>query len=82
MQSWTTGASVVRDAGILKQDVAYADIIDMQFVKSIQRAIDDVCVPVGLDEGVAGVGHAGVCHGDLLVVTDTSPKAITRKAAL
>ena len=39
MQSWTTGASVVRDAGILKQDVAYADIIDMQFVKSIQAAL-------------------------------------------
>lgn len=38
-QSWTTGGSVVRDAGILKQDVSYDDIIDMQFVKSVQASL-------------------------------------------
>jgi NitT/TauT family transport system substrate-binding protein len=33
-QAWQTGGTVVRTAGILKSDVAYADIIDMQFVKA------------------------------------------------
>ena len=33
-KSWETGGSVVLAAGILKQPVAYGDIIDMQFVKS------------------------------------------------
>jgi NitT/TauT family transport system substrate-binding protein len=33
-QSWKTGEAVVRAAGILKQDVAYDQIIDMQFVKA------------------------------------------------
>jgi NitT/TauT family transport system substrate-binding protein len=33
--SWKTGGSVVRDAGILKQDVAYDEIIDMQFANSV-----------------------------------------------
>ena len=30
--AWTTGKAVVMDAGILKQDVPYADIIDMRFL--------------------------------------------------
>jgi NitT/TauT family transport system substrate-binding protein len=33
--SWTTAQKVVRGADILKADVAYDDIIDMQFVNSI-----------------------------------------------
>jgi NitT/TauT family transport system substrate-binding protein len=33
-QSWETAKSVVRDAGILKEDVPYEAIIDMSFVKS------------------------------------------------
>jgi len=32
--SWKTGSMVVRNAGILKKDVAYDEIIDMQFVKA------------------------------------------------
>lgn len=36
--AWTTAASVVLSAGILKQDVPYEDIIDMQFVKQNQAA--------------------------------------------
>jgi NitT/TauT family transport system substrate-binding protein len=33
-QAWQTGGTVVRTAAILKSDVPYADIIDMQFVKA------------------------------------------------
>jgi NitT/TauT family transport system substrate-binding protein len=33
-EAWTTAQEVVRTAGILKQDVPYDDIIDMQFVKA------------------------------------------------
>jgi NitT/TauT family transport system substrate-binding protein len=33
-ESWKTGSTVVRKAGILKKDVAYDEIIDMQFVKA------------------------------------------------
>jgi len=33
-ESWKTGGMVVRNAGILKKDVAYDEIIDMQFVKA------------------------------------------------
>jgi len=32
-QSWETGKTVVREAGILKTDVGYDEIIDMSFVK-------------------------------------------------
>ena len=32
-QAWTTGHAVVREANILKQDVAYDEIIDMRFLK-------------------------------------------------
>jgi NitT/TauT family transport system substrate-binding protein len=38
-QSWDTAKSVVMSAGILKQDVAYDEIIDMSFVKKEQSAI-------------------------------------------
>ncbi len=33
--SWKTGGTVVRTANILKKDVAYDEIIDMQFVKTV-----------------------------------------------
>jgi NitT/TauT family transport system substrate-binding protein len=33
--AWDTGSKVVRQAGILKTDVAYDDIIDMRFVKEV-----------------------------------------------
>ena len=36
-QSWDTGSSVVLAAGILKQPVAYDQIIDMQFVKAAAK---------------------------------------------
>ncbi len=36
--AWTTAQEVVRTAGLLKQDVAYDDIIDMQFVKAMKQA--------------------------------------------
>jgi NitT/TauT family transport system substrate-binding protein len=34
-QAWTTAQKVVRNANILKADVAYETIIDMQFVRAI-----------------------------------------------
>ena len=37
-KAWDTGQEVVRSAGLLKQDVAYDDIIDMQFVKAMKQA--------------------------------------------
>ena len=33
-QAWLTAQAVVREAGLLKQDVPYADIFDMSFVKA------------------------------------------------
>ncbi len=38
-ESWTTGKSVVMDAGILKQDIPYADIIDMSIFDSIKASL-------------------------------------------
>jgi NitT/TauT family transport system substrate-binding protein len=35
-QAWDTGSAVVREAGILKSDVKYDDIIDMRFVESVR----------------------------------------------
>ena len=35
-QSWITARSVVREAGILKTDVNYEEIIDMSFVESVR----------------------------------------------
>ena len=34
-EAWNTGKSVVMGANILKKDIAYDDIIDMQFVKAV-----------------------------------------------
>jgi len=34
-EAWDTAKKVVRSAGLLKQDVPYADVIDMQFVKAL-----------------------------------------------
>jgi len=36
--SWKTAEAVAREAGLLKQDVAYDQIIDMQFVKAAGAA--------------------------------------------
>jgi NitT/TauT family transport system substrate-binding protein len=35
-EAWETGKAVVRDAGILKTDVKYEEIIDMSFVESVR----------------------------------------------
>ena len=37
-QAWTTAEKIVRSANILKADVAYDSVIDMQFVKAILAA--------------------------------------------
>ena len=38
-QSWTTSSAVVREAGILKSDIKYEDIIDMSFVEAIRATL-------------------------------------------
>ena len=38
-QAWDTGKSVVMDAGILKTDVKYDEIIDMSFVESVRASL-------------------------------------------
>jgi NitT/TauT family transport system substrate-binding protein len=38
-QAWDTGKAVVMDAGILKTDVKYDEIIDMSFVESLRSSI-------------------------------------------
>ena len=38
-QSWTTASAVVREAGILKTDVKYEEIIDMSFVEAIRATL-------------------------------------------
>jgi len=38
-QSWTTASAVVREAGILKADIRYDDIIDMSFVEAIRATL-------------------------------------------
>jgi NitT/TauT family transport system substrate-binding protein len=35
-EAWATGSAVVREAGILKTDVKYEEIIDMSFVESVR----------------------------------------------
>src|SRR3954469_6535656 len=37
--AWDTGKAVVTEAGILKTDVPYDDIIDMSFVESVRKTI-------------------------------------------
>jgi NitT/TauT family transport system substrate-binding protein len=38
-EAWATGSSVVREAGILKSDVKYEEIIDMSFVESVRASL-------------------------------------------
>jgi NitT/TauT family transport system substrate-binding protein len=38
-EAWATGSAVVRDAGILKTDVKYEEIIDMSFVESVRASL-------------------------------------------
>jgi NitT/TauT family transport system substrate-binding protein len=38
-QAWATASAVVRDAGILKSDVKYEEIIDMSFVESVRASL-------------------------------------------
>jgi len=38
-QSWDTAKAVVREAGILKADIKYDDIIDMSFVESVRASL-------------------------------------------
>jgi NitT/TauT family transport system substrate-binding protein len=38
-QAWATGSAVVREAGILKTDVKYEEIIDMSFVESVRASL-------------------------------------------
>ncbi len=57
--------------------IEHINLIDgNQFKKAIQCPINDVGMPVGLDERIAGV-----CHLSSPLVTDTSPKAITNGQA-
>jgi NitT/TauT family transport system substrate-binding protein len=39
-EAWTTGKSVVMEAGILKQDVPYSDIIDMRFLETVKASLN------------------------------------------
>ena len=38
-QSWATASAVVRDAGILKSDIKYEEIIDMSFVEATRATL-------------------------------------------
>jgi NitT/TauT family transport system substrate-binding protein len=38
-QSWATASAVVREAGILKTDIKYEEIIDMSFVESVRATL-------------------------------------------
>jgi hypothetical protein len=38
-EAWATGSAVVREAGILKTDVKYEEIIDMSFVESVRASL-------------------------------------------
>jgi NitT/TauT family transport system substrate-binding protein len=38
-EAWATGSAVVREAGILKTDVKYEEIIDMSFVESVRSSL-------------------------------------------
>ncbi len=38
-EAWATGSSVVREAGMLKTDVKYEEIIDMSFVESVRASL-------------------------------------------
>jgi hypothetical protein len=38
-QAWRTGEAVVRQANILKEPVGYDAVIDMRFVKELQKEL-------------------------------------------
>jgi len=38
-EAWATGSAVVREAGILKADIKYEQIIDMSFVESVRASL-------------------------------------------
>jgi NitT/TauT family transport system substrate-binding protein len=38
-EAWTLGEAVIQQAGILKQEASYDDVIDMQFVKDVQKEL-------------------------------------------
>jgi len=38
-QAWSTAEAVVREAGMLKTNVKYEDIIDMSFVESVRASL-------------------------------------------
>ena len=38
-EAWTTGEAVVRQGGVLKQSVSYDEVIDMRFVKEVQKEL-------------------------------------------
>jgi NitT/TauT family transport system substrate-binding protein len=38
-QAWATASAVVREAGLLKTDVKYEEIIDMSFVESVRATL-------------------------------------------
>ena len=40
-EAWTTGEAVVRQGGMLKQHVGYDEVIDMRFVKEVQKEVAD-----------------------------------------
>lgn len=40
LEAWTTGEAVVRQGGILKEHVAYEDVIDMRFVNEIRTEMN------------------------------------------
>jgi NitT/TauT family transport system substrate-binding protein len=38
-ESWVTGETIVREAGILKQPVSYDEVIDMRFVDEVRKEL-------------------------------------------
>jgi len=38
-EAWTLGNAVVRQGGVLKEDVSYDDVVDMRFVKEVQKEL-------------------------------------------
>ena len=38
-QAWATASAVVREAGLLKSDVKYEEIIDMSFVELVRATL-------------------------------------------
>jgi energy-coupling factor transporter ATP-binding protein EcfA2 len=38
-EAWTLGNAVVKEGGVLKQDVPYDDVVDMSFVKEVRKEL-------------------------------------------